>query len=364
MARQGARLRQYTFFARLPRGVTNVDLVKLLVQRFTKSEFSGVQDFSAGRFEVVFKTKDADDRFLADPAVELRGEQVRFEYRGSRVKIVRVFNYPLEEQDVDLRRVLGGYGSVHAMQRETIAGFTDFLSGTMRVRMDMVRPVPNPVKILDRYVAHFEYEGVVHQCVRCGGTGHYAAACATPKCSCCEQFGHESCEPPCPQCQGNHARYECHVRSFAAAVAGRAATSVAETLCRTRRSAPTPKCERRGRNQSAEGDDDTIVILSPLEDENSSSGIETTRKKDLEVDHEFLLKGMKHEVEMQRREHAIETRWLALEESRLEWDKQRTLLEQQARYEERRRQLEREEEERRARAEERRTYAAEQQGRP
>lgn len=228
MASQGARLRPYTFFARLPRGVTNVELVKLLVQRFTKNELSGVQDFSAGRFEVVFKTKDAVDRFLADPVVEVRGEQVRFEYRGSRVKIVRVYNYPLEEQDEELRRVLGGYGTVHAMQRETITGFADFLSGTRRVRMDMVRPVPNLMKILDRYVARFEYEGVVHQCVRCGGTNHYAAACTTPKCSRCEQFGHESCEAPCPQCQGDHARYQCRVRSFAAAVAGRAAATTTE----------------------------------------------------------------------------------------------------------------------------------------
>ncbi|KAH9384933.1 hypothetical protein HPB48_026963 [Haemaphysalis longicornis] len=111
--------------------------------RFTNNELSGVQDFSAGRFEVVFKTKDAVDRFLADPVVEVRGEQVRFEYRGSRVKIVTVFSYPLEQQDEELRRVLGGYGSVHAMQRETIPGFADFLSGTRRVRMDMVRPVPH-----------------------------------------------------------------------------------------------------------------------------------------------------------------------------------------------------------------------------
>ncbi|KAH9364063.1 hypothetical protein HPB48_021297 [Haemaphysalis longicornis] len=126
-----------------------------------------------------------------------------------------------------------------------------------------------------------------------------------------------------------------------------------------RSAAATRRAAEAVRNDAA----DSIGLLSPLEeeDENSSSGIETARKKDLEVDHEFLLKRMKHEAEMQRREHAIESRRLALEESRLEWEKQRTLLEQQARDEERRRQLEREEEERRARAEERRTYAAQQQ---
>lgn len=220
MASYSVRLRPYTFYARLPRGVTNVDLVKVLVQRFSKNELSGVQDFSGGRFEVVFKTKQAVERFLIDPVVEVGEEKFRFEYRGSRSKVVRVFQYPLEEPDEELRKILSQYGQVHGMQRETIPGFADFVSGTRRIRMDMVTPVPNLIKVLDRYVARFEYDGVVHQCVRCGGTGHYAAACTTPKCSRCDQYGHETCEAPCALCQGDHARSQCRVKSFAAAVAG------------------------------------------------------------------------------------------------------------------------------------------------
>lgn len=76
MASHNVRLRPYTFFTRLPRGVTNVELRKILVQRFTKAELSGVQDFSAGRFEVVSKTKAAVDCFLANPIVEVREEKV------------------------------------------------------------------------------------------------------------------------------------------------------------------------------------------------------------------------------------------------------------------------------------------------
>lgn len=122
---------------------------------------------------------------------------------------MRVFHYPLEEQDEELRCALSKYGNVHGIQHETIPGFADFLSGTGSLRMDKVRPVPNLVKILEQYVAHFEYKVVVHQCVRCGGTGHYAATCTTPKCSRCEQFRHESCKAPCAQCQGDHTRYQC-----------------------------------------------------------------------------------------------------------------------------------------------------------
>lgn len=57
----------------------------------------------------------------------------------------------------------------------------------------------------------------------------------------------------------------------------------------------------------------------------------TGKRKDLEVDHEFLLKRMKHDAQIQRREHAMESRRLALEENRLEWAKQRMSLEQQVR---------------------------------
>ncbi|KAH9384913.1 hypothetical protein HPB48_026943 [Haemaphysalis longicornis] len=75
------------------------------------------------------------------------------------------------------------------MQRETIPGFADFVSGTRRIRNDMVRPVPNLIK----------------------GSG---------QCSRCDQYGHETCEAPCALCQGDHARSQCRVKSFAAAVAG------------------------------------------------------------------------------------------------------------------------------------------------
>lgn len=96
-----------------------MDLCKVPVQRFTKTELSGVQDCSAGRFEVVV------DRFLA----EVSEEKVRFQYRGSRAKFVRIF-----QQDEELRRVLSWYGTVYAIQRDTIPGFADFLSGTRSVR--------------------------------------------------------------------------------------------------------------------------------------------------------------------------------------------------------------------------------------
>lgn len=195
-----------------------MDLCKILVQRFSRSELKGVQDFSGGRFEVVFASKAAVDRFLADPVVEIMEQKVRFEFRGSRVKIVRVLNYAIEDPEDELRRALGAYGQVHAIQKESVPGFPETYSGTRRVRMEMLRDVPNILKVHDKCSVRCEYEGVVRQCIRCSGTGHHAAACTTPKCKRCEQFGHENCEAPCANCQGDHARSACRVRSFARVV--------------------------------------------------------------------------------------------------------------------------------------------------
>lgn len=78
------------------------------------------------------------------------------------------------------------------------------------------------------------------------------------------------------------------------------------------------------------------------------------KRKDLEVDHDFLLKRMKHDADMQQREHATESR-------RLAWEKERAFLDQQALEDDMKRQPERDEEERRVRADEHCTYAAQQQ---
>lgn len=251
MASQGARLRPFTFFARLPRGVTNVDLCKIMVQRFTRSELRGVQDFTGGKFEVVFATKAAVDRFIADPVVEIQDQKVRFEYRGSRVKVVRVFHYPVEDSEEELKRVLGAYGQVYAIQRESVPGFPETNSGTRRVRMEMLRDVPNILQVQDR-VVRCEYEGVVRQCIRCGGTGHHAAACTTPKCKRCDQFGHEDCDAPCSNCQADHARSACKVRSFAWVV-GQASTN--STASASENSGPTSEPEAKSASDAANNPD-------------------------------------------------------------------------------------------------------------
>lgn len=214
-----SRLRPFTFFGRVPKGATNVDVVKALVQRVSVSELKSVQDFGAGRFEVTFKTKAAVDRFSADPALKVRDVTIEFEYRGVRTKVVRVFGYPSDLPDQALSEGLQVFGKVLGISEEHVPGFPSVGTGNRRIRMEMARPVPNLLRVGDR-VIQCEYEGVARLCRRCNLEGHHAVACETPKCVRCEQFGHESCDAACVRCGGDRAVSSCPVRTYSSVASG------------------------------------------------------------------------------------------------------------------------------------------------
>ncbi|KAH6925718.1 hypothetical protein HPB50_008903 [Hyalomma asiaticum] len=72
-----SRVHPLTFFGRAPRGTTNTDLCEELVKRFAQTDLRAVQDFGAGRFELVFRTKAMVDRFLADPVLKVRENEIK-----------------------------------------------------------------------------------------------------------------------------------------------------------------------------------------------------------------------------------------------------------------------------------------------
>ncbi|KAH6919430.1 hypothetical protein HPB50_029576 [Hyalomma asiaticum] len=216
------RVYPYTFFGRLPPGTTNVDVCVALVKTFKRTDLLCVQDFGAGRFEVTFKNKESVDRFLAHPVIELKGSECKFEYRGVQTKVVRVFGFPKLEDAGVLAREMASYGKVLGVSEEYIPGWPEVLSGIRRVRIEMVRPVPNLLRVEDKVVM-CEYEGVVRLCRRCSLPGHHAAECETPKCERCGKFGHQTCSAACTRCGGDHGVFSCRVRTFAS-VATRAPT--------------------------------------------------------------------------------------------------------------------------------------------
>lgn len=146
------------------------------------------------------------------------------------MKIVRVFHYPVEDLDEELNRVSSAYGQVYAIQRESVPGFPETFSGTRPVQVEMVKDILNLVKIHDRCEVRCEYEGVVRHCICCSGTGHYAAACTSPKCKQCEQFGHKDCDAPFAVCQANHERSACRFRLLARVVGQTSNSSAAVAI--------------------------------------------------------------------------------------------------------------------------------------
>ncbi|KAH7940570.1 hypothetical protein HPB49_002039 [Dermacentor silvarum] len=214
MARKN-RLKPFTFFGRVPQGVTTVELTKCLTQKFTKSELGGVQDFTGGKYEIFLKTRAAVERFLTEPVVVIRETAVQFEYRGTRAKVVRVFGYSAEHQDIELTKAMEKYGKILSVTRDSVPGFPSVTTGIRRVKIEMKSPVPNFLEIIDTTV-QCEFEGVVRVCRRCGQEGHFGASCDTPQCVRCGAYGHDVCNDPCPKCGEDHAVSQCEKRTFAA----------------------------------------------------------------------------------------------------------------------------------------------------
>ncbi|KAK8765834.1 hypothetical protein V5799_031556 [Amblyomma americanum] len=211
--------RPFTFFGRVPQGTTTLELTKILVTRFAKTELGGVQDFTGGKFEIFLKTRAAVERFLLDLVVEVKGTAVMFEYRTTRAKLVRAFGYSSEHHDVELVTALAPYGKIVSVSRESVPGFPTVTTGIRRIKMEMKSAVPNFLDVIDTTV-QLEYEGVLRICRECGAQGHMGANCDTAQCSRCGAYGHEVCEAPCPKCGQDHPVKDCRKRTFASVVGG------------------------------------------------------------------------------------------------------------------------------------------------
>ncbi|XP_037502557.1 uncharacterized protein LOC119376977 [Rhipicephalus sanguineus] len=157
----------------------------------------------------------AVERFLDQSVVKVRNAEVKFEYRGVRVKTVRVLGYPADASDSALLNGLAAYGKVLGMDYEHVPEFKTVLTGNRRVRVEMARPVPNLLPVGSRIV-QCEYDGVVRLCRRCFFPGHHAADCKVPQCERCAEFGHARCEAVCKRCGDDHALSACKVTSGAA----------------------------------------------------------------------------------------------------------------------------------------------------
>ncbi|KAH7972392.1 hypothetical protein HPB52_011876 [Rhipicephalus sanguineus] len=160
------RVRLLTFFGRVPKGTINVELVKALVERFSKNDLKCVQDFGAA---------DASDQVLD--------------------------------------RELKVYGNVLSISVDNVPGFKSVSTGNRRARMEMHQAVPNILDV-EGHTIRCEYDGVVRLCRKCRIAGHEKAKCVTPR---CEQWRHPNCNAPCKRCGGDQIPRLCKQRLYSEA---------------------------------------------------------------------------------------------------------------------------------------------------
>lgn len=207
--------RPLVFYAVVPRGVSTAEVGKALLKRFTLHDVHGVQDFQSGRTEVLFKHMKAVERMLSEPTLRVGEHSIRFSYRGSREKTIRVISYPMDASDEQLKSALSAFGRVVELKRETHRAVPGLGTGVRIARIEMAEPVPNFLGI-GRHVVQCEYEGVLRVCRRCDAGGHMAVECTAVQCSRCRLFGHEgeTCTNACTRCGGDHPFSQCPRKSF------------------------------------------------------------------------------------------------------------------------------------------------------
>ena len=101
-----------------------------------------------------------------------------------------MYNYPYENNDSPVRRVLSGYGSVKGISYQTGVGLPGVHTGTRVVRMVCSSPIPRSLMIAG-VCCKIWYRGQPVTCDACREEGHVAAKCPNKgRCFHCHKQGH------------------------------------------------------------------------------------------------------------------------------------------------------------------------------
>ncbi|KAL3209961.1 hypothetical protein MRX96_037599 [Rhipicephalus microplus] len=119
-----SQIRPRVHYTRVPRGVGSAYICRELVKRFQLSELKCVQDYGLGKFEVTFANDEASRRFSDDPVLAIRDAKMRFQYRGVRVKVVRVIGFPADADVRIIAQLLARYGNVLDCKARTTSSAT------------------------------------------------------------------------------------------------------------------------------------------------------------------------------------------------------------------------------------------------
>ncbi|KAL3213558.1 hypothetical protein MRX96_035327 [Rhipicephalus microplus] len=140
-----SQIRPRVHYARVPKGVGSADICRELVKRFKLSELKCVQDYGMRKFEVTFANNEASRRFSDNPVLAISDARIRFQYRGVRVKVVHVIDFPADADVRIIAQSLRMYGVVLDVSREESVFLPGVLSSILVVGKEMHKcPQPPP----------------------------------------------------------------------------------------------------------------------------------------------------------------------------------------------------------------------------
>ena len=112
------------------------------------------------------------------------------------VEKVLVYNFPYENNDGPVRRVLSDYGSVEGISYQTWVGLLGIHTGTRVVKMVCSSPIPRSL-VIAGVRCKIWYRGLPVTCDACREVGHVAAKCPNKgRCFHCQQEGHVARDCP------------------------------------------------------------------------------------------------------------------------------------------------------------------------
>ena len=184
-----------------PEGTSIFDTAKALRDYFAKEadfEVVAIQQCPNRIARVTFEEggEAAKADFQDEGSIRIFGVECEVVSPAPPVEKVLVYNFPYENSDGPVHRVLSDYGSVEGISYQTWVGLPGIHTGTRVVKMVRSSPIPRSL-VIGGVRCKIWYRGQPVTCDVCREVGHVAAKCPNKgRCFHCRQQGHVARDCP------------------------------------------------------------------------------------------------------------------------------------------------------------------------
>ena len=184
-----------------PEGTSIFDTAKALRDYFAKEadfEVVAIQQCPNRIARVTFEEggEAAKADFQDEGSIRIFGVECEVVSPAPPVEKVLVYNFPYENSDGPVHRVLSDYGSVEGISYQTWVGLPGIHPGTRVVKMVRSSPIPRSL-VIAGVRCKIWYRGQPVTCDVCREVGHVAAKCPNKgRCFHCRQQGHVARDCP------------------------------------------------------------------------------------------------------------------------------------------------------------------------